>query len=253
MNRKEIPILFNAQMVQAILRGDKTQTRREIKTPAGYYGFYIHRKTNGELIEVVAHDENERTERPNGSQRYIHPIAQPGDLLYVRETWTVNSLNCWAAPKVVSETDTELAYYFKAGWDRTHPRPWKPSIHMPKEAARIWLEVESVRVERLQDISEEDAVAEGVEPNCPGDTSKCPSILCREGCASKGEYRHYLNSLDGEPAYSAVESFESLWQSVYGAESCEANPWVWVVSFKVLSTTGKPSIPNPPHGANEAQ
>jgi hypothetical protein len=104
---------------------------------------------------------------------------------------------------------------------------WKPSIHMPKAAARIWLQVESIAVERLRDITEEDAIAEGVN--------------LAEGLI-KGEmlwkdYEHDLNNLSNPKS-----SFKTLWRSINGAESWEANPWVWVVRFKVVSTTGREAV-----------
>jgi hypothetical protein len=140
-------------------------------------------------------------------------------------------------PTIVYKADGEEPYGLK------NRGGWKPSIHMPKAAARIWLQVTDIRVERLQDITEEDAIKEGVRSNECSDVSKCPSLFCKSnGCAGAGEYHRYPVDYDDEPCYSAVESFESLWQSINGPESWEANPFIWRVAFNVLSTTGKPDL-----------
>ncbi|MOA26207.1 hypothetical protein D3C78_1469830 [compost metagenome] len=103
---------------------------------------------------------------------------------------------------------------------------WRPSIHMPKKASRVWLQITNIRVERLQDVSEYDANAEGVLAY--GD----------------GYYKNYftqkgLREVDGVQCLLARGSFQSLWASINGMDSWETNPWVWVIEFKVLSTTGK--------------
>lgn len=107
---------------------------------------------------------------------------------------------------------------YKADLDSAEAKSmkWRPSIHMPRWASRITLDVVDVRVERLQDISEEDAKAEGCEEITPG------------------FYRNYL-STDGATFYSAAMSFQSLWESINGPDSWDANPWVWVVTFKKIN------------------
>lgn len=116
--------------------------------------------------------------------------------------------------------------------------PWRrsylPSMHCPRGLSRITLEVTAVRVERLQDISEADAIAEGIEPNWSGDLKVGPNGYGGEGWVPECGWRHYLNSMDGDPAYEPVESYRSLWESISGAGSWAANPWVWVVEFRVL-------------------
>ena len=115
-----------------------------------------------------------------------------------------------------------------------------PSIHMPKTAARIWLEITGVRVERAQDISEEDAVAEGVlslpesftEKHFPEYSDK----LKEWGESNGGQFPTTRPPLGPSPA----EKFKQLWCEIHGRESWDANPWVWCLEFKVLSTTGKP-------------
>lgn len=197
---KEHPILFSTPMVQAILEGRKTQTRRVVKMkkqitdPAfGYTAF-----TPKNHISVRGIHANGQY----GESFFKCPYGQPGDLLYVRETFTPY------------RTDK---YLYKADEILLINGAWKPSIHMPKAAARIWLEVEEVKVEWLQDISEEDAKEEGVTPDLATDHPK-------------GVY------------YTA---FSDLWTKINGNGSWISNPWVWVIKFKVLSTTGATSIQNP--------
>lgn len=250
---KEIPILFSSPMVQAILRGDKTQTRRGLKpqpqrdsqhpwtwNPKRVHGnpFYFSGSTE-HLIEILTAPE-----------LGICPYGKPGDLLYVREThyrfghWepipgkeTKGGRQKWQFVEDRAEVLYDAPETFRKGMHNADP--WTPAWHkrnslfMPKEAARIWLEVESVRVERLQDISEGDAVAEGIEKvNVNHDVE--PEYkdyhgvpLCRVG--------------DKHPwGLTPYGSFKSLWQSINGAESWAANLWVWAVTFKMVSTTGKP-------------
>jgi hypothetical protein len=97
---------------------------------------------------------------------------------------------------------------------------WKPSIFMPKKKCRIFLEITDVRVERLQDISEEDAIAEGIKKTWINDDIK----QCR--------FKNYIN--DGKGSKSPIDSFNSLWVSINGKDSWKANPWVWVYEFKVV-------------------
>lgn len=179
---KERPILFSAPMVRAIIDGTKTQTRRIVKA--------MH-------IPLLGRPPAE------GAPWY----ADPGDRLWVRETW------CHPAPEPQRPGDP---VWYRAdftprygAWEsdaapgcvRRNEGPWKPSIHMPRWASRITLEVTSVRVERLHGITEEDARAEGVT------------------CADVGDI-------------TAWRAFCDLWKSINGAESWAANPWVWVVGFK---------------------
>ena len=189
---KEYPMPFNTPMVQAILERLKTQTRRVVKKP---FSEWIN-------------DKNIKTEWADSLPSQC-PYGQPGDLLYVRETWMKNPNIEWFPNEPIYFKASKSAQFLKE-W----PRSWKPSIHMPKAVARIWLEIEEVKVERLQDISEEDAKAEGVSPDLATDHPK-------------GVY------------YTA---FSDLWSKINGNGSWISNPWVWVIKFKVLSTTGKPSF-----------
>jgi hypothetical protein len=195
MNKK--PILFSTPMVQAILDNRKTMTRRVIK-PHVVDRFVLD--TSGKLLGSYTEEAGD-----------IYPTIddcpyQPGDILWVRETFyhayattTVNGL----------EYVLENTYYYKADYpsDKLNP-PWKPSIFMPREAARIFLRVTNVRVERLQEITEEDAMAEGVN-GIPRSTVLYPN----------DDY---------------IYPFKQLWNSLNQKRSYgwETNPWVWVISFE---------------------
>jgi hypothetical protein len=197
-------------MVQAILEGRKTQTRRVIKpqpkSETSCFGWKTPEYTH------VAFGNSFRIE-----SMHRNPFGDPGDLLYVRETMILNKYSNTYWP--VADGYVKTSDYEKT----------TPSIHMPKTTARIWLEIEQVKVERLQDISEEDAKAEGLKSRF--------SVFFQE--------ERYDDYLDMESEYrSPVSSFQSLWQKINGGESWDANPWVWVVKFKVLSTKGKPETLN---------
>ena len=185
------PILFNTEMVRAILDGRKDATRRIVKgyipddavwgytafTPKGYIS------CRGTFADGYG-------------EKFFKLPCEPGDILYVRETWK-------KAPN---------GYYYYEDWQRNDiadVTKWKPSIHMPKEAARIWLKVTDVRVERLQDITSEQIGREGVEV----------------------EYPHVLNGEEKRYAFSR------LWDSTIKKSDLDrygwnASPWVWVIEFE---------------------
>jgi hypothetical protein len=219
--QKEVPILFSTAMVQALLGGRRTQTRRVVK----------------DNIPVGNLDETAKR----------CPYGKPGDLLYVREThyrfghWEPipgkTRKNGKPKYQFVEDTDEvlfEAPRIFRKGMHNADPAytGWykRNSLFMLKDAARIWLEVTDVRVERLQDISEEDAVQEGID------------IVRPEPFVHR--YRDYL-ATPNTYYYLASDSFKSLWDKINGRESWDANPWVWVVSFKVVSTTGRSEIKKP--------
>lgn len=211
---KEIPILFSTQMVQAILEGRKTMTRRILKNqlPIGVHWWQVYAR---ELIYRIIDSKHVST-------HCKCPYGQPGDVLWVRETWMINpNIDLWP----------DEPYYFKASKSQQFieewPGYWEPSIHMFKSAARIWLQVEEIRVERLRDITQEDAIAEGIKFS--GLFSEYGGVVPHPKVID--HYRWYANPVD---------AFNNLWIHINGEESFKANPWVWVVKFKVLSTTGKP-------------
>lgn len=189
---RERPILFSALMVRSILSGQKTQTRRVVKPQSAVL--------TDELARSLGVRPPERANQPViGS-----PFGQPGDRLWVRETWAPLDQGFDTA-----EESSFLVY--RADAERPEPRRWRPSIHMPRRASRITLEITSVRVERLQDISEADCLAEGITP---------AAIEC--------------DPRDADEAHSsyAIGEYRDLWESIYGHASWRANPWVWVVDFK---------------------
>jgi hypothetical protein len=201
---KERPILFSAPMVRAILDGQKTQTRRVVK-PAGRLvatSWSPLHPERGLRVTVRTGPRSTHT-GPIGDHLDACPYGEPGDRLWVRETWA----------RFPGNDPVYRATYdgrFGSGWK------WKPSIHMPRWASRLTLEVTAVRVERLHDISESDAANEGIS---------CSSGH-RWGLAETG-VEHNAPS----------HAFRSLWQNINGPGSWEANPWVWAVSFKRVEVT----------------
>lgn len=214
MTREEIlreanPILFNTEMVKAILDDRKTVTRRVVKLPRwGYFDY----------------------DPPWG---LIAPCS-PGDYLYVRETW------CQRLVSPGGNFRPNGVYYYKSDGD-LRPEAWKgnwiPSIHMPKKAARLFLMVKDVRVERLQDITEAGAIEEGIPEDWPMDSVYCP--VCK-GEGLIGTYRTITlgyTEVECPHCEKAVARFKNLWNStvkkadlsLYG---WEANPWVWVIEFE---------------------
>ncbi len=217
---KQRPILFSTQMVQAILEGRKTQTRRTKKLES-----INENPDNWTFFEFDGKFFNfQNNANPSIMVGIPCPYGKPGDILWVRESfsrhfiWGTEPLKDWT--KTIREGKTCIFYKdgsIVGGCDK-HQREerWKPSIHMPKAAARIWLEITNVRVERLHDISGEDAIAEGIE--------RMPTASW---------WKNYMNSpLPGTSCQ--IESFKTLWESINGKESLDANPWVWVVEFKQI-------------------
>ena len=204
------PILFNTEMVRAILEGRKTVTRRVIRPMLrdDEYGFNVwyNEVTNNHVVEK--YDEDEDSFYPT---RYVNPRYRKGDILYVRETWCKNGTK----------------YLYKAGCPSLQNNmyiKWRPSIHMPKEVARIFLKVTDVRVERLQDITEEQAIKEGVE-GIPCDCKNLDSYGSCEDCGNYG----WL-----EPP---VLDFHYVWDHTIKKQDLDhygwqANPWVWVYEFE---------------------
>lgn len=217
-NVKERPILFSTSMVQAILEGRKTQTRRivsdctVINDPRSIVSLtdgnrFAHFRFKGEQADFAGD---------------VFPYGKIGDRIWVRETF--QDAQCFDFNKTgfVYKADKGCVEFAKSYNIR-----WKPSIHMPRAASRILLEVEEIQVERLQDITEQDAISEGVEKLCFG------TIF----------YKHYdtkkfKSANGGTPLVrNARSSFMTLWSSLYSEESLQMNPWVWVVKFKVLEVS----------------
>ena len=190
----ERPIIFSAPMVRAILAGAKTQTRRVAKLKPWHQ---IEERDDGTPWPWMYDDDR-------ASDHWVPcPHGQPGDRLWVRE--------CWGFEKR-TEDDPRLepvATYRVDDAEHIFPvNRWRPSIHMPRHLSRITLEITGVRVERLQDISEADTVAEGIPA---GEVS---------------------------PDDAGRFAYRVLWESLHGPNSWDANPWVWVIEFKRLNQKG---------------
>lgn len=209
-------ILFNTEMVRAILDGRKTCTRRVIKPqPYGKCTYplgFVTDSTEKKEVGCFGFGIDEY----GGSIQYAKPSYQPGDILYVRETWK-NAPN---------------GYYYYEDWQRddiADVTKWRPSIHMPKEAARIWLKVTDVRVERLQDITEDETFEEGLDFTPP-----CLHLTGENYCDIDGPCTSKIKYCD----MSSGELFwEVLWnptikKSVLDRYGWDANPWVWVIEFE---------------------
>lgn len=212
---RERPILFSAPMVRAILAGTKTQTRRVVK-PAGAHTLFQFRGTTA----AAGADEPTGEWAWCGSERVVNkhircPYGKPGDRLWVRETWAARHAYDGHKPIHIPA----LAQWHYAATEDRGGLLWRPSIHMPRWASRITLEVTGVRVERLQEISEADALAEGVY-----DGAACK-------CAEPLDFVRSCGTCGGR-LVDSVGLYRALWDQINGPGSWDANPWVWVVEFK---------------------
>lgn len=205
MTIRERPILFSAPMVRAILNSSKTQTRRVVKpwTPRPNASAKAVPEDVAYLPDFTCY-------------RTTCPYGQPGQRLWVREAWA----------RTTVFPGTEMVVYRESDNRTDYGGPWKPGIHMFRRDSRITLEITEVRVERLQDISDADAVAEGIERGkdfpgwyrgpLPGDS---PGL--------QQSSRNFKT-----PTAFARLAYRALWDSINGEGSWDANPWVWAVSFK---------------------
>lgn len=211
---KQHPVLFQAEMVRAILNGTKTQTRRiaDVEDAIG---------ANPGLITPIGSFAPRSPENHLGYYKY-----QAGDQLWVREAWRPidkggNSKLCKSAmrnhrpeakPRDLIKSECEILY--RASEPLLGSIKWKPSIFMPRWASRILLDVTGIRLERLHDISEEDARKEGIDWNIFGIDEK------------------FLNYMDLDTGFDCpVKSYFSLWEKINGKQSLDSNPWVWVTDF----------------------
>ena len=194
---KEHPILFNAEMVKAILSGRKNQTRRSLKSQP------LDKTSNGTPYDSFQETTLPVTEGYDltaylDNPLYIGkcPFGQVGDQLWVRETF-----------KAYGRRELPPRVFYRASDPDVWPHlKWSPSIHMPRELCRINLEITNIRVERVQDITEEDAENEGID------------------------FLRYIP--DADETLTARELFWCLWDSIY--KNWKDNPWVWVVEFKMI-------------------
>lgn len=215
---KERGMIFNAEMVRAILDGRKTQTRRIMKPqpepcPRGGHWWPSN------VFKTMLHVEDEMQNGKGGWGGLVGdacPFGDVGDRIWVRETW---------AEAGASAPDLKL---YRANYPEHVPSiyenvppaeeiRWTPSIHMPRTASRIQLEITDVRVERLNAISEEDAEAEGIDMEALYDSQDCYDCIAD-------------HNMTGRPTVTGA--FKYLWESIYGEEGWKSNPWVWVIEFK---------------------
>ncbi|HCI5578345.1 TPA: morphogenetic protein [Klebsiella pneumoniae] len=185
-------MIFNGEMVRALLSGRKTQTRRIVKGTDGAVKFCKEWDINGKEVFVVLGEKDH-----TGMNPVLGAISCPfggvGDRIWVRETW---------ARYNIDQNSHDIAYRATTPADWPEEGRWRPSIHMPRWASRILLEITDVRVERLKSISDGDAI--------------------REGCSTA----------DMKSGDCVADVFARLWASIYGSDSWNANPWVWVIEFK---------------------
>ena len=219
---KETGLMFKAPLVRAILSGQKTQTRRIAKTEI----------TMGRDSLLAPHRGRKHADvylLPERAKEAValSPVGQPGDRIYVRETFA-------RVPTVCGSDELVFAADYQDGSDKGAGVKYTPAIHMFKEDARIWLEVTGVRVERLHDICEADADAEGCErldaerherdwTLCP----KCGGTRLHDALGGNGGVIHDCDCMQCD---TYVKRFRHLWQSTGG--DWDANPWVWVIDFK---------------------
>ncbi len=210
---KERPILFTAPMVRAILEGRKTQTRRIVE---------LRRNFRDEIQDNDGQPWPEWVDDCGDYHRAPCPRGQPGDRLWVREAWAVGATFDNIAPSRIG-TDCIVAHKatHQEIWPPLPRGRWRPSIHMPRWASRITLEITGVRVQRLQDISREDAIAEGIERH---HSAEYPD---------RTWWKIYRGTdiAHADPIYS----YQTLWESINGPGSWEANPWVWALAFEPLA------------------
>lgn len=205
---KYIPILFSTEMVEAILAGRKTQTRRDKGLDLVNLSYSDHFKYLGKNHQIQKFHlfgwENDIGFLEKGL--ITCPYGKTGDVLWVRETWTYSD-------------EIDNPYWYKQQFEEEYlPEHqlkgiWKPSIHMPKEACRLFLRITNIRCERLQEISEVDSRAEGIKPLFP-------------------YYMDYTGNLSH--VLTAYASFKTLWQKINGEDSWNENPWVWVIEFEKI-------------------
>lgn len=238
------PILFQGAMVRALLDGSKTQTRRIVK-PQPDGKTWLENDADG---SVSWHNEGPPCcgtgvwEVPEYSGKVKCPYGQPGDQLWVREAWGARfshsdfgavalHWNDLRGPLKKYRTLQNLALYAMKA-DGQNCGGWIPSIHMPRWASRITLEITGVRVERLQEISEADAMAEGITV----ERGVVVGTNCNGGVHQEETATRYYFEGGNEDGYEcAADAYRALWESINGGDSWDENPWVWVVEFKVVT------------------
>lgn len=219
----ERPIIFSSPMVRALLAGTKTQTRRVVKPqPDDHHwqllpGYELKRSqvvtADGRVAVKFVHTIPYNPATDAATRWACCPYGAPGDHLYVRETFIERSGDLFY--RADGEAQADSAYWICFG---EHIKRWTPAIHMPRAASRITLEITGVSVERLQDISDDDVLAEGT----PG-----AWVDYRE---EGGGFKPNINGPQARQFF-----YRKLWQEINGPGSWDANPWVWVIEFRRVS------------------
>ncbi|EPP0721510.1 TPA: hypothetical protein N3Y92_002175 [Klebsiella pneumoniae] len=227
---KERGMIFNGEMVRALLDGRKTQTRRIMKPqpepcPRGGHWW------RSNVFKTMLHVEEEMQNGKGGWGGLVGdacPFGDVGDRIWVRETWA----EAGAGAPDLKLYRANYPEHVPSHYENVPPEDeirWTPSIHMPRRASRILLEITDVRVERLNAISEEGAQREGVH------TEVWDQTVVARNYAARDEFFQFWS--EDMPHYVEMNqlyrsSFRSLWESIYGAENWLATPWVWVIEFK---------------------
>lgn len=216
------PILFSGPMVRALLDGRKTQTRRIVKpqpsADAVDAGVTMsgNPAANGVWCWLDAKDLMDASQV---GETFRCPYGVPGDRLWVKETWGLNDCLYGGSQPIPKARPIDLpadALVFYATEDDAEIRNelrWRPSIHMPRWASRLTLDITEVRVERLHEISAADSLAEGVQ---------CPTCEALQASAC-----------NGRGCFASIAAYRDLWNHINGPDNWAANPWVWVVTFEV--------------------
>lgn len=231
---RERPILFSGAMVRAILAGTKTQTRRvslidDFETTSHPDGITTWRVNFSKAVKGVlgsysgTHCTDAEAQRIIASQ--FCPYGSVGDRLWVRETHAIVPRTAYRCSDGVQQTlrpdDEHDAAIYREGWERsTGGIRWRPSIHMPRWASRILLEITDVRVERLKELTAVDADAEGV----------------RREVTDLGRLYFGPDAGANDWTRDPCEAFSELWESINGAGSWDANPWIWAISFRRIES-----------------
>lgn len=247
---KERPILFSGEMVRQILVGNKTQTRRVVKARDICDECLQGENAPNNYSDLVELDGN-----PNvagaifGTTPYLKtgfcshndvcgerircPYGKPGDRLWVRETWAVE--DCFDSWKP-SDLKPNIPVAYRANRPSDTSVKWRPSIFIPRWASRITLEITNVRVERLQDISEEDARAEGVASD--DEVNRIDSAILPTAAmvglpyeSDRVWFAHLWNEINGKPRYVKGAGFGGETKRFESSVSWSSNPWVWVIEF----------------------
>lgn len=206
------PMLYSTLMVQSILEGLKTETRR-IMNPQPIDNTEI----DGNFFEGNHKGYVKVDGHKNWKEQFIWEFSKynVGEIIWVRETF-----------RKIEQDFGKPRYEYKATETINLIDKWKPSLFMPKDACRLFLEITNIRFERLNEISKEDAINEGIQP----------LLMSRmQQIQSSQLYRNYLSKPElFNDGLSAINSYKSLWQKINGQNSWSENPWVWVYTFKVV-------------------